>query len=150
MTEWAQFAEALAEQLAQLPIGAIMKIIAVGPTGRFRFVQFAIGDDALVAELTGDAYLDSIGRPTPEGRLRIIDAGWQLPDADHVDNWWIELPWPISSAVRHQLAAMVITGLRDGFDIPDPASLVYDAWNSNDGNKSLILPSLSLTGIDAT
>ncbi|MFE7799422.1 hypothetical protein [Nocardia sp. NPDC057440] len=34
--------------------------------------------------------------------------------------WWIELPWPVNSAVYRQLAAMVVTGLRDAFRITDP------------------------------
>ncbi|WP_062987637.1 TY-Chap domain-containing protein [Nocardia anaemiae] len=109
MTEPAPFAESLTEKLAVMTVSTIS-----------RFVQFAIDKELMVAESSGDAHLDPIGRPTSEGQLRISDAGWQLPDTDHVDNWLI--------ATRP----------------------VHDARKSNDDNKLLILSLLGRNWIDAT
>ncbi|WP_051022276.1 DUF6301 family protein [Nocardia pneumoniae] len=141
MTQWEQFADELAERLSTLSAGVIVKAIEPEAPGQFRLVQFAQDADSLVAELTGDAYLDPADRPTLEGRQRIIDAGWQLPDSDHGDNWWIELPWPNPASINHQLAAMVVAGLRDGFRIPSPNALSYDAWKAGYDNRSRELPS---------
>lgn len=140
MTDWGPFAEGLAEQLALLPSGAIVKIVAPG-----RFAQFAQDDDSLVAHLIGDEHLDPADRPVAERRRRIVDAGWQLPDVDHAGNWWIELPWPVVSSIYRQLAAMVVIGLRDGLGVRSPADLVYEAWNDRAGNAPMDLPLLGLT-----
>ncbi|MGV9334943.1 TY-Chap domain-containing protein [Nocardia sp. NPDC003726] len=79
-----------------------------------------------------------------DSRGQIIEsAGWQRPDTDHCDNWWCELRWPASSDGYHQLAARMVTGLRDAFGIADPATLVYEAWNERGGETELPLLGLS-------
>ncbi len=142
MTDWDQLAERLAEQLAVLPAGAIVKIVATGPP--YRFAQFAQSSASLEAELIGDEYLDPTDRPTADSREAIIDSGWQAPDPDHVGNWWIEVPWPVASAIYRQLATMVITGLRDGLAVEQPADLRYEAWNEKAANEPMDLPLLGL------
>ncbi|MBF6332780.1 TY-Chap domain-containing protein [Nocardia transvalensis] len=145
MTDWTEFSAGLAEELATLPAGALVVITeADKPAGNCRYTQFRQTDDLLEAQLTGDTYLSPESRPSGPGRQRIIDAGWQQPDSRHTDNWWIELPWPITTALYRQLADMVVTGLRDGFGITDPTTLVYDAWNDRAGNRRLPLPRLGL------
>jgi hypothetical protein len=143
VTDWTQFADLLAEQLAVLPSGAILKLVKILPD-QYQFVEFAQDDDSLYADMTGDTYLEPGYRPTPQGRQEIIDVGWQIPDADHVDNWWIQLPWPLTTSIYHYIATMSVTGLRDGFGIHSPAELVYDAWNTNNRNDPMDLPLLGL------
>ncbi|WP_411157370.1 hypothetical protein [Nocardia terpenica] len=48
------------------------------------------------------------------------------------------------SSIYRQLAAMVITGLRDGLGVRSPADLVYEAWNDRAGNAPMDLPLLGL------
>ncbi|WP_062987644.1 TY-Chap domain-containing protein [Nocardia anaemiae] len=149
MTEWAEFTERLAEQLAVLPAGAIVKIVEAGPpSGHQRFAQFAQTDNELLAELVGDEFLEPAARPDETGHRLITESGWQEPDDDHGPYWWIELPWPVNSAIYRQLAAMVVTGLRDAFRISDPGSLTYTAWNKNADERDLHLPLLGLARQD--
>ncbi|MFF0494598.1 hypothetical protein ACFYTQ_36740 [Nocardia sp. NPDC004068] len=147
MTDWDRFAAQLAEQLSVLPAGAMVKVVASSPP--YRFAQFAQGDAYLLAELTGDEYLPPTDRPAEDRRRRIIDAGWQVPDLDHGGNWWIEVPWPVASAIYRQLAAMVVTGLRDGLAVGSPAGLCYEAWNAQASNELMDLPLLGLYRIDS-
>ena len=76
--------------------------------------------DRLIAELAGDAYLEPQSRPDTVGWRAIIRAGWHLPDPDHVDNWWVEFEWPVLHEHYRRVAAMTVTGLRDGFRIAEP------------------------------
>ncbi|WP_406265603.1 hypothetical protein OH799_18615 [Nocardia sp. NBC_00881] len=145
MTDWTRFAEGLAEELAMLPDGALVVIKESGkPDNEYRYVQFRQTADLLEAQLTGDTYLDAAARPGHAGQRRLIDAGWQYPDSPHNENWWIELSWPLSTAVDRHLSDMVVIGLRDCFRIPDPDTLIYDAWNQTKGNRRLHMPLLGL------
>ncbi|NEW39046.1 hypothetical protein GV794_17255 [Nocardia cyriacigeorgica] len=142
MTGWTEFAEGLAEELADLPAGAVVKIVEPGPAPRY--AQFRQLDDELWAELVGDHWLAPAARAGSTGGRLIVEAGWHAPDADHGHNWWVEWPWPQSSARYRQLTSMVVTGLRDGFGIAAVSDLSYVAWNENVGNCALDLPGLGL------
>ncbi|MBF6332785.1 hypothetical protein [Nocardia transvalensis] len=48
--------------------------------------------------------------------------------------------WPVVSATQHQRAAIVVAGPREGFGIPSPADLIYDAWNDKADNEPLTYP----------
>ncbi len=56
MTEWARFASGLAEELREIPAGALLVISEAGG-GMGRYVQFAQGNHAVEAELVGDDFL---------------------------------------------------------------------------------------------
>ncbi|NKY27761.1 TY-Chap domain-containing protein [Nocardia gamkensis] len=145
MTSWAEFGDGLTQHLATLSAGTVVIISEAGePKERRRFVQFRQLDTMIWAELPGDSWLASDVRVGEAGGRAITDAGWQQPDADHCGNWWYELPWPASADGYRQLAARMITGLRDGFGITDPATLVYEAWNDRGGNLKVELPLLGL------
>jgi hypothetical protein len=144
VTEWTRFVDALAEELAALPSGAKV-VLAVGASTFGRgYAQFHQQDDSLLAQLSGDVNLDVAARPNEVGRQAIIDAGWQPPDSAHPDNWWFELPWPLTSAVYGILADMVVQGLHQGLGVDSPDSLCYRAWNEKAGNRNLDLTSLGL------
>lgn len=145
MTDWIQFADGLARELARLPAGVIVIIAdADEHGGDGHYVQFVQSEDGLRAELVGDFHLESAAQPSAQARQLVLDAGWQIPDRKHGDNWWIDLPWPVSTAVYRALAAMVVTGLRDGLGVSNPDLLLYRAWNDRRGNRPLDLPLLCL------
>ncbi|MFF3223679.1 hypothetical protein ACFYV7_12880 [Nocardia suismassiliense] len=50
------------------------------------------------------------------------------------------MPWPANSDGYRRLAARIVTGLRDGYGIPEPQNLVYQAWNDREGNREIELP----------
>ncbi|WP_280234053.1 TY-Chap domain-containing protein [Nocardia cyriacigeorgica] len=139
MTGWTEFAAGLADELAALPSGAVVKVIETT-----RYAQFRQLDHELWAELVGDHWLDPAARAGATGEGLIAAAGWHRPDADHGHNWWVEWPWPLSSDRYRQLTSMVVTGLRDGFGIAAVTDLSYVAWHENAGNRALDLPALGL------
>lgn len=147
MTGWAELAQGLAEHLATLPDGAILKIIEVLPPSELpRYAQFVQSADLLRCEFISNTWLTGEARLTPAAELLLAEIGWQQPnpDPDYSDNWWLELPWPLASTLYEHVAAMVITGFRDGLGTTDPSNLAYDAWNANAGNRALELPLLGL------
>ncbi|MEV6562600.1 hypothetical protein AB0M22_43245 [Nocardia sp. NPDC051756] len=145
MTGWDQFAEGLARHLAELPAGAVVKIVESDESAEVaRYAQFLQSEDTLFAEIVGDEWLDSDRGAGEAGARLLIDAGWQQPDETHSGNWWRDTPWPIDSATYRRIASMVVTGLRDAFRIADPAAFHYEAWNGNAGNRKLDLPLLGL------
>ncbi|MFI6997692.1 TY-Chap domain-containing protein [Nocardia sp. NPDC050175] len=145
MTGWAEFADGLAEQLARLPSGAVV-VIGEAPTSsdKSRIAQFRQFDDSVWAQLSGDRWLDPTVQAGEAGRHLIREAGWREPDDDHIENWWVELPWPVASAAYRRVAEMVVTGLRDAFRIAGPTALVYQAWNEKSANSAIELPLLGL------
>ncbi|WP_405167253.1 hypothetical protein OG203_20495 [Nocardia sp. NBC_01499] len=146
MSDWAEFAAGLAEELAGLADGAVVKIIQSASISQVRpYAQFRQLDDILWAEIVGDKWLDPAAQAGADGNQLLADAGWQRPDFDHGDNWWLESPWPMSSATYRRLAASVVTGLRDALRVADPAELVYQAWDENADNRGIELPLLGLT-----
>ncbi|PXX66595.1 hypothetical protein DFR70_103344 [Nocardia tenerifensis] len=146
MNGWDEFAAGLAEELAGLSAGAVVIIAESTPaTEVARYAQFRQFDDMLTAELCGDRWLEEAVQADEAGNRLIADAGWRPPEFDHVGNWWHEWPWPMSSAEYGQVAAMVVTGLRDAYGIAEPAALAYRAWNENTGNSPIELPMLGLS-----
>ncbi|MEV0540297.1 TY-Chap domain-containing protein [Nocardia salmonicida] len=143
MTGWATLADALAAELADLPAGAIVKIIEARPGRTARFAQFLQLDTVLSAELVDDDILEAPLRAGDAGQAAIRALGWHERDRLH-EHWWAELPWPATSADYHRLADMVVRGFGDGFGLPGPESFVYDAWNERAGNRPIELPLLGL------
>lgn len=142
MTAWTEFADGLAQQLRLLPAGAFLVITS--PHDARRFAQFAQTEDILYGQLAGDEWIDESAHITADDRRLLIEVGWHEPHPDHAEDWWIELPWPISSTSYRKLASMTVAGLRDVFDVAEPAQLTYRAWNGNAGNRDLDLPLLGL------
>ncbi|MCC3332978.1 DUF6301 family protein [Nocardia abscessus] len=151
MTSWVEFTDGLTQHLATLSAGMVVIIgEADEPKERRRFVQFRQLDTMIWAELPGDSWLAPDVQVGDSGGQIIESAGWQRPDTDHCDNWWYELRWPASSDSYRQLAARMVTGLRDAFGIADPATLVYEAWNERSGETELPLLGLSTKTAQAT
>ncbi|MRH89500.1 hypothetical protein GFY24_18955 [Nocardia sp. SYP-A9097] len=144
MTDWDRFEAGLAEELAMLPAGALVTIDTKAPDTEPGFAQFAQFEGKVLAELGAYADLDrDVGLNAPGAPL-VLATGWHPPDQSDRDNWWVELPWPITSAIYRELAAMVVIGLRDAFHVSGPARLVYRAWNSKAGNRPFDLPLLGI------
>ncbi|MET9774002.1 hypothetical protein ABZ023_06980 [Streptomyces sp. NPDC006367] len=144
MTGWDEFGEGLAEQLSTLATGSVLILRESAPTGRY--AQFMQDDDRLGAELVGDHYLEPGVRAGEQGGRLIAEAGWQRPeDTVYGHNWQAELPWPSASDAYRRLAAMTVTGLRDGLRITGPKDLVYKAWTRR--NRPLQLPLLGLASM---
>ncbi|WP_225725497.1 MULTISPECIES: hypothetical protein [unclassified Nocardia] len=145
MTDWTEFSEGLANRLAGLPAGAVVIIGEAGvPSEQRRFVQFRQLADRTWIELCGDDSFDPELRVARDMHRWIAEAGWRDRDDDHGGNWWFEQVWPATSVDYHRLASMVVTGLRDAYQISTPDRLSYDAWNENAGNRTLELPQLGI------
>ncbi|MFC4124726.1 TY-Chap domain-containing protein [Nocardia rhizosphaerae] len=143
MTSWPSFTDALAGQLAVLPAGAVV-ILRETRTQSPRYAQFRQLDHVLAGELVCDDALTEPLRAGAEGDQVIIAAGWQPPEDGLAGNWWLELPWPATAWRYHEVAAMVVTGLRDGYGVREPDELSYRAWDESAGNRPLDLPLLGL------
>ncbi|MFF3224972.1 hypothetical protein ACFYV7_19425 [Nocardia suismassiliense] len=149
MTDWDQFAEGLAQHLATLPTGAVVKIIESDESAEVpRYAQFLQSDTKLFAEVVGDDWLDSDKGAGEAGARLLAEAGWHQPDDAHSGNWWFDSAWPIDSAAYQRLATMVVTGLRDAFRVTDLTDFYYEAWNGNAGNRKLDLPLLGIPPLD--
>ncbi|MBC7300393.1 MAG: hypothetical protein H5T78_05515 [Nocardia sp.] len=147
MTGWPDFARALADELIAAPDTTVLVIGEAAPSGSRRFAQFRKTSEFVLAELTGNEWLDPASRPGDEGWRAISRAGWRRPDQDHCDNWWAEFPAPVGTDQYRRIAAITVTGLRDGFGITAPSALSYQGWAENSGG-SLHLPTLGIP--DAT
>ncbi|MFC4377437.1 hypothetical protein ACFO5K_25485 [Nocardia halotolerans] len=143
MTDWAEFARVLADELAAAPDTTILVIGEAAPAGSRRFAQFRKDSDSVLTELTGNEWLDPASRPGDAGRQAITRAGWNEPNQDHCDNWWAEFATPVGTDQYRHIAAITVTGLRDGFGITTPAALSYKGWVETSGNN-LHLPSLGI------
>ncbi|MFE9787963.1 hypothetical protein ACFYO7_21545 [Nocardia salmonicida] len=143
MTDWADFARVLADELAAAPDTTVLVIGEAAPSGSRRFAQFRKTSESVEAELTGNEWLDPTSRPDDAGWRAITRAGWRQPDQDHCDNWWAEFPTPIGTDQYRRIAAITVTGLRDGFGITTPTALSYKGWAEKSGNN-LHLPSLGI------
>ncbi|MFD3744511.1 hypothetical protein [Nocardia sp. NPDC058633] len=143
MTDWAHFARVLADELGAVPDTAVLVIGEAAPSGSRRFAQFRKTGEAVLAELTGNEWLDSTSRPDDAGWQAITRAGWRRPDQDHCGNWWAEFASPVGSDHYRRIAAITVTGLRDGFGITAPAALSYQGWVEKSGDN-LHLPGLGI------
>lgn len=144
MTDWPSFAEHLASELGELPLGARVIVFESEPAFIRRFVQFARDVDMLSAQLAGDRSLDPSRRPRPAGYRAITDAGWHQPDVDNAHLWWVDFDAPIAGTDCHRAAELAVAGLRDGYGIVTPTGLVYDAWVERPGHPNLDLTALGL------
>ncbi|MEV0333090.1 hypothetical protein [Nocardia sp. NPDC050717] len=144
MTDWTQFARGLAAELQGVPDSSVLVIGESTKPGERRFAQFLKTGTVISAELTGDEWLEPAFHTSPHGVKAITDAGWHQPNEIHMGNWWIEFPWSATTKDYERLAALTVTGLRDGFGIESPAQLVYRGWVENAGNARLHLPGLGV------
>ncbi|GAA4059366.1 TY-Chap domain-containing protein [Actinomadura miaoliensis] len=141
--DWEAFTVGLAEELANLPAGALVVILEPVETDRQRYVQFAQSSTELFAYVVVNSFLerDEV-RATPRGEEVIMDAGWRCPEGMH-ENWWQELRWPASSRQYRDLARAIAIALRDGYRIGDISHWRYRAWNEETGDL-IELPKLGL------
>lgn len=144
MTDWAEFARGLAAELAAAPETTVLVIGESAAPGARRFAQFRKTGEAVSAELTGDEWLEPTFRPDDDGTWAITEAGWRPPNEAHMGNWWTEFPWPVATDDYQRLAAITVVGLRDGFGIGSPLTLVYQGWVERAGNSDLHLPGLGI------
>lgn len=136
--EWESFTQALAAELAELPAGAL---VVISERDGARFAQFAHDSHRIYAEVSGDQHLPEGQRLSPDVERVLAEAGWQ--PCPGYGNRWAELAWPASSRQYRELAARVVTALRDGHGIVQP-DLHYSAWNERAENEPLDLPRLDL------
>ncbi|MEV0433795.1 hypothetical protein [Nocardia sp. NPDC050413] len=144
MNDWSTFAEHLTAELGELPLGARVIVFEPEPARTRRFVQFARDAEVLSAQLIGDKYLDPDRRPSPAGYQALTDAGWHRPDVDNGHLWWVDFPTPVTEADRRRAAELTVVGLRDGYGIPTPTGLAYDAWLEVPTHLPLSLTTLDL------
>jgi hypothetical protein len=143
--EWEAFTQGLAHELANLPAGGLLVISEFGEPDRSRYTQFVQGTDELLAYIVVNSFLHEQARASDDGERIIAEAGWYPPEpAQGHDNWWVTLSWPATAQEYLNLAQMVVTGLRDGYGIADPAIFRYQAWNEQTG-QDLDLPNLGLS-----
>jgi hypothetical protein len=142
--EWDDVARGLADELPNLPAGALLVLAEAGETARSRYAQFAQGTTELVGYVVVNSFIEAPARASEEGERVIAETGWRRPEPNlgH-DNWWMSLPWPATSARYAELGRMVVTALRDGYRIADPGAFRYQAWNEQT-SEDLDLPQLGL------
>ncbi|MBT2210797.1 hypothetical protein [Actinomadura sp. NEAU-AAG7] len=142
---WDEFAEALAEELAVFPAGALVVIKEAAEPRFARYVQFAQRDAELDAGVVANSFLEEAAQCSPEGERVIAEAGWRTrqPTVGHQE-WWYALPWPASSGEYRRLTGMIVTAFREGYGIADPGSWRYRAWNEREWNQAISLSRLGL------
>jgi hypothetical protein len=145
VTGWAEFTAGLSEEIAELPFGAVLKLIGYDLPDEPRGVQVLRDPDMVSAELIGINWFEGADASA------VAAAGWQEPDAAHGNvSWWIDCPRPLTTARCRELAAMIVTGLRDGLKVPEPADLRYRAWDDNAEGRALDLPRLGVRAVPAS
>lgn len=120
---WREFRSDLADRIAE---GADCDYLLwevdvperhVSPCGPYAQVE-GIGG-GIVAEVSSNRVLDPKFRIRKDGRRRLLEAGWQRPDEEHL-NYWL----PINPAYADKAAVMIVAAFRDVFGVVHPAFLV--------------------------
>ncbi|MFJ2665152.1 TY-Chap domain-containing protein [Nocardia fluminea] len=137
MSDWATFTDHLASELDELPTTSRVIIFEPEPASGRRFVQFARDEHVLSAQLVGSRSLEPERQPDAAGWRAITRAGWHQPDAANAHLWWVDFDAPVTMDDCRRAAAIAVTGLRDGYGITSPDTLVYDAWVERTGTIDL-------------
>ena len=123
---WTAFAEGLRTTLRDLDERTYLIITW---TKANVFVQYAQGEDTLNAEAVADEYVPEDLELTIPQVGEMTDLGWTPPTVNPAGrfNWYIDVPWPASSAAYRHVAAASVAALRIR-GVPSPDELVYKAW----------------------
>ncbi|GAB3660837.1 hypothetical protein GCM10027589_22750 [Actinocorallia lasiicapitis] len=135
--EWTDLTERLARELAGLDTQMVL-VVHQRHQGSHYVQAFRTGD-TLRAEAVSSAVLDTELRFAPEAEDRLIGVGWDRPD--QAGNWTFDLSRDAPAREFRNLAAMMITALRDVQGARTPADLAYEAFR---GNTFLSLVELGL------
>ncbi|GAA5185175.1 hypothetical protein GCM10023322_28300 [Rugosimonospora acidiphila] len=138
--EWERFGDALVDEVARLPVEAIMVLTERGQPRHF--VQFVQTGDHLRAEATGS--VGGPAEPAPVRERRLLEAvGWrEPPPGDATPAWLYRLPWPATTEEYRRLTDAAVTALRDVQEVARPSDLSYRSWERGRQRRALGLPGL--------
>lgn len=134
---WTPFSKNLALVLSKLEQDQYLIISAKGSN---RFVQFACqGEEGMRVEVTSNHFLKGKARLSRRQISWLLANGWNAPtgnvkeatperDPNGSPNFFVDLPAPIAAG---DVAHMAIEALAIGLDIPNPASLAYEAFEAD-------------------
>ncbi len=124
---WEQLNDQLAARLPQLTEG---DVIILG-SGR-RYTQLMQRRDGLTVEAVSNSGLppDQQLGTAQENRLR--EKGWQPPNKPWRLNWWHDVTrWPLHSRDAARIAELMVSTLRDVYDVTEPADIRESSFNAH-------------------
>jgi len=134
---WAPFSKTLDVVLSKLEKDQYLIISAKGSN---RFVQFACqGEEGMRVEVTSNHFLKGKERLSRRQISWLLANGWNAPTGDVKEatpdkdpngspNYFVDLPAPVAAGA---VARMAIEALAFGLEIPNPASLAYEALEAD-------------------
>jgi hypothetical protein len=142
-TTWSQLAGGLAEVFADMPGGAMLRLVEKAlPDGGY-FAQFQPDDTRLHAEISGNAELRP-DRQLPAGKARQMQAlGWRPPGNARPNSWYVAVDLPASREDYRRLADALVRVLHEVLGLATPADLGY-VWRLPGAAAADDLPRLGL------
>ncbi|ADD41374.1 TY-Chap domain-containing protein [Stackebrandtia nassauensis] len=132
--QWPDFAQRLGTVLARLAGDSQLDatLILSQSAQPLAYVQFVVNPGGIYAEVSSaKRYLPKDLRLSDESVDTLTRAGWSRPGAaDRKGNWVSEIH-PATAEACGQLAERCVTALRDVWGVPEPASLVYQAFHTD-------------------
>jgi hypothetical protein len=148
---WQEFARALADTLAALPVGAYLDLTldptASGTGDASYSVTVTVAEDgSQAARAVGNGSLPETFRMNRAAIADMIALGWSPPGMEPGSGDQFGLTVPTADAPR--LAAVLCRTMRDIYGAPHPAFLVY--WAHNREQQPLVVPPLGTARAAAT
>ncbi|GII24114.1 TY-Chap domain-containing protein [Planosporangium mesophilum] len=100
-----------------------------------RYVQFQQAPAALHVEAVANNALPAERQIRPDAEQRLAQLGWNAPTPPGQHNWWRKLAWPPGAAESRELADVLVTTLREVYEVPSPQQLSHQAFNAGTSEK---------------
>ncbi len=127
VSSWQELNDRLAARLPQLTEG---DVIILG-SGR-RYTQLMQRRAGLTLEAVSNSGLPPEQQLGAEQESRLREKGWQPPDKPLRLNWWHDVhQWPLHSRDATRIAELMVSTLRDVYDVTEPGDVEESAFNAH-------------------
>ena len=124
---WEQLRDDLATRLPRLADG---DVIILGQ-GR-RYTQLMQRRNGLSVEAVSNHGLPPEEQLGAEQENRLREKGWQPPNRPLRLNWWYDVDqWPLHSSDAARVADLMVSTLRDVYDVTEPDAVEDSSFNAH-------------------
>ena len=126
-SSWQELHDRLAARLPQLTDG---DVVILG-SGR-RYTQLMQRPTGLTLEAVSNSGLPPEQQLGADQENRLREKGWQPPAKPRRLNWWQDVDrWPLHSRDAVRIAELMVSTLRDVYDVTEPAEVEESSFNAH-------------------